>query len=560
MTKKQTTIITALSIAAVILAILVSGRYWLRFDLTKNKAHTISKVSRNIHHELPDPVNITYYLSNKLRTVVPAPGEIEDMLKEYAAYSRGKIRLTVRDPVRAGLDTADELGLQARQVPIVEQDQTSLITVYSGITIEYLDKKETLPWVISTDTLEYDLTSRIRSLVSDTERWIGIIVGDSFRQWAQDFSFLNSNLTEAGYRVRQISPGDEIPDNTPALFVLGGVEEFDDWALYRIDRYIQLGGKVLFAAEGVYVDTLYSTLEARIFQNQGLLDMVASYGASIRPELALDRNALTLQYQTRSPSGGVQVRIARYPLWIGIPGEYGNPEHPVTSGFNGIDLYWSSPVELHEVPGVEASVLFTSSPLSWLMRENFYTSPEAPYMLELEASATRGIHALGASLSGAFPSFFKGAPKPIREGSEEDLPDMPGSARAARIIVVGDVDFSTNYINVSQARHNMEFLLRAADWLVSADDIISIRNRQPKTGRFDRVSDPDIRSALMKFSQILNVGVIPLLVIVIGILFAMRRAGVMRGEQRYVKRETKNGKSADNIERIADNAEKKTEN
>ena len=181
-------------------------------------------------------------------------------------------------------------------------------------------------------------------------------------------------------------------------------------------------------------------------------------------------------------------------------------------------------------------------------------------MLELEASATRGIHALGASLSGAFPSFFKGAPKPIREGSEEDLPDMPGSARAARIIVVGDVDFSTNYINVSQARHNMEFLLRAADWLVSADDIISIRNRQPKTGRFDRVSDPDIRSALMKFSQILNVGVIPLLVIVIGILFAMRRAGVMRGEQRYVKRETKNGKSADNIERIADNAEKKTEN
>jgi ABC-type uncharacterized transport system involved in gliding motility auxiliary subunit len=44
MTKKQTTIITILSITVFILALLVSDRFWFRLDFTKNKAYTISQV------------------------------------------------------------------------------------------------------------------------------------------------------------------------------------------------------------------------------------------------------------------------------------------------------------------------------------------------------------------------------------------------------------------------------------------------------------------------------------------------------------------------------------
>jgi len=533
MTKKQTTIITALSVIAFILALLVTRQYWLRFDLTKNKAYTISKVSRNIHRELPDPVTITYYLSNKLKTVVSSPGEIEDMLREYAAHSRGKIRLVVRDPLRAGAsERVEELGLQPRQVPVVEQDQTSLITVYSGIVIEYLDKMEILPWVISTDTLEYDLTSRIRSLVRDTDRWIAVIIGDSLRQWNEHFGFLNAALADAGFRVRLISPGEEIPDNTPGLFVLGGMENLDEWSLYRIDRYIQLGGKVFFAVEGVYVDTINNNIEARALQDMGLLSMLASYGVVVRPELALDRNALTLRYQTIAPNGGIQFRIMRYPLWIGIPGNQGNANHPITSNFNGLDLYWPSPLVFNIGAGsdVEAAALFASSPNAWSMKTEYHINPEVPYMFEIEANETRGEKIFGVSLSGVLPSYFRDSPKPFREGSEEELPDMPENSRASRVIVVGDVDFATNLVNATEARHNLEFLLRAAGWLVSDDDIISIRNRQPQIGRFDKISEPGLRSASMKFSQILNVGLIPLLVIAAGVIRATRRS---RGQRTY---------------------------
>jgi gliding-associated putative ABC transporter substrate-binding component GldG len=525
MNKKQTTIIMLLSITACILAFLVSTRFWLRIDLTKNKAYTISRVSRNLHMELPNHVNITYYLSDKLKTVVPAPGEIEDMLREYAAYSRGKIIFSVRDPVKAGLsDIIDEYGLQSKQVQTVAQDQASFITVFSGIVIEYLDKYEVLPWIISTDTLEYDLTSRIRSMVNETERRIGIIVGDSYMQWGENYSLLNKMLESSGYTLRLLTPGEEIPDNLPALFVLGGVEGLDHWALYRIDRYIQLGGRVLFAADGVYIDTYYGSLNASKREDKGLLEMIAAYGVIIRPELALDRNALEMIYQTRSQSGGIQYKIIRYPLWISVLRENGNPNHPVSSNFFGLDLFWASPLDLHTVPNVEASILFTTSKEAWVMSENFSTNPEIPYMMEMEKNETTGEKILGVCLSGTFPSFFRGSPKPAREGSQEELPDMPQYADPSRIVVVGNAAFASNMIDATQANQNLDFLIRAAAWLVNDDDIIGIRSKQSQTGRLDKISDIDKRVAAMKFAQILNVGIIPLVVIITGLLLASQRS------------------------------------
>jgi len=537
MTKRQTSIITALSIIAFILALLVTHRLWFRLDLTKNKAYTISKVSRALHVEIPDYVNITYYLSNKLKSVIPTPGEIEDTLREYAAYSKGKIRVTVKDPVKAELAMkVEELGLQPRQVRTVEQNQATLVTVYSGVVIEYLDKIDVLPWVMSTDSLEYDITSRIRSMVTDNERRIGVIVGDSFRQWQEDFAYLNRTLADASYRVRLITPGDEIPDNLPALFVLGGVEDLDDWALYRIDRYIRQGGKVLFAVKGIYVDTVNGTIEARAQNSQGLLEMIASYGVVVRPELALDRNALSLQYQARMPSGGIQYRIVRYPLWIGVPGDNGNPSHPVSADFSGLDLYWSSPLELHPPENVEAISLFTSSAAAWSMKDNFYTSPELSSLFERDAAQTRGVKILGAALTGEFTSFFTGAAKPAREGSDEQLPDMPLLPSLSRIIVVGDVDFATNIINATEASRNLEFLLRAADWLASDDDIVGIRGRQPHIGRFDKMQDESARASAMRFSKIVNVGLAPLLVVAAAIFLAYRRNKRARNaEQKTIK-------------------------
>jgi gliding-associated putative ABC transporter substrate-binding component GldG len=533
MTKRQSWILAGLSVIAFILGLMISQRLWFRLDLTKNKAYTISQVSRNLSGEIPDQVRITYYVSDKLSAIHPIPGEIEDLLREYAAYSRGKIRFIRRDPSKTEMVQAvEQMGIQPRQIQSVERDEATFSTVYTGITIEYLDQIEVLPWVFSLDTLEYDISSRIRSMLRESGREVGVLVGDADKQWTADYGYLDQVFTQSGYQVRVLSPGEEISDVLPVLLVLGGVEELDEWALYRIDRYIQNGGKVLFALEGVFVDAK-NTLESRVKNDGGLLAMVASYGAAVQPEMVLDRSALTLQYQTAAPGGSIQLRIIRYPHWIGVLAENGNPKHPLTAGFGGVDLFWASPINLSPPPSVEGEILFSTTPDAWLMTKDFSANPETSYLFEMEADDTQGSKVLAAALSGKFPGWFRDKPKPIREGSEEELPDLPAEARESRIVVIGDSDLATTLIQMTQGQgfQNLDFMLKTTDWLGNDDDIIGIRNRQPQAGRLDRIVDPEKRLKAMRFSQILNVGIIPLGLVAAGIVRNLKRRTKTKGRE-----------------------------
>ncbi|MDR0555320.1 MAG: GldG family protein [Treponema sp.] len=518
MTKRQATVIFALSTISLVLALLISRRFWFRIDLTENKAHTISAVSRNLYAEIPDQVRITYYVSDKLTSIHPLPGEITDLLTEYAAYSRGKIRLNVRDPVKANMvSIVENLGIQPQQIQTVEQDQASVSTVYTGIVIEYLDQAETLPVVFSLDTLEYDLTSRIRGLIRGTAREAGVIVGDAARQWERDYNYLNQALVGAGFKVRVITPGDEIGEVVSVLFVLGGAEEMDQTALSAINRYIQGGGKALFAVEGVTVDTGYS-LSARPVNDLGLLSMIASYGAVIKPELVLDQSALTLPYSVPGAGGSSQIRIVRYPHWIGALRENANPSHPISASFGGADLFWPSPLELAPPAGVEGTVLFTSTPEAWLMTKDFSIDPSAGYLFTQEEAETRGAKIFAVALTGTFPAW-------------------EGAGKESRIVVVGDTDliYSPN-VEYTRSSRNMDFFIQAADWLSNDDDIIGIRGRQSQTGRLDRIVDEERRIKAMAFARLFNVVFLPLAVLAAGGLMALKR-----------RRSLKNGGGSDDV-------------
>ncbi|MDR2246951.1 MAG: GldG family protein [Treponema sp.] len=542
MTKRQARVLTILSLAALVLALLNSQRLWLRLDLTKNKAYTISPVSRSLYNEIPDQVRITYYVSDRLASVVPIPGEITDLLREYAAYSRGRIRLSVKDPVKANLvEEVERLGIQGQQIDIVERDEASFATVYTGILIEYLDRTEVLPVVFSLETLEYDLTSRIRSLVRGTEREVGVIVGDAGKDWSNSYGYLNQAFIQAGFRVRTIGAGEEIADTLPALFVLGGMEDLDDWALYRIDRYIQGGGRALFALEGIVVDTQTGNIMVRELNDQGLLAMASSYGAQVKPALVLDRTAQTLSYQTGGQGSFVEYRMVRYPHWIGVMAQNGNGEHPISSGFAGMDLFWSSPVELNPPAGVEGAILFTSTPEAWLQTKDFQVNPDMSFAFSQELEATKGTKVLAAALSGKFPSWFAGKDKPIREGSSEELPDPPGATRDARIVVIGDTDMAS-LLFTRNRQPNRSFLIKAADWLCNDDDIIGIRNRSILAGRLEKIIDPEKRITAMYFARALNVIVIPLAVIAAGFLIALRRRRAIKEDESVNK-----GRASDDV-------------
>ena len=509
MSKKQAGILALLTLMAFVLAFMISNRVFYRIDMTKDKNYTISDASRNLQREISDVVTITYFVSERLSNAHPLPSEIADLVREYAAHSRGRIRFIQRDPARAGITREIEgLGILPQRIQVVERNETTVATVYSGILIEYLDRQSVMPVVFSLETLEYDISSRIRSLVRNTENVLGVIVADSHKDWQSEYSLLHQELFLSGFQVRLIRPGEEIPPDLPALFVLGGAEDLDIDALYSIDRYIFGGGNVLFATDGIIID-VYGNFDARPASDQGLLAMLTNYGVIIQPYLVQDLSALNLTYQSNNWNI-TTIRTVRYPQWIAVQESYANMDHPITALFDGIDLFWASPLELVPSPLVSADILFTSTEHAWLQTENFITSPEMVFLFEDEADDTKGVRILGAALSGVFPSTFQF--------------DENNTGRPARIIVVGNTNFAGSLMQLNRGSdRNIDFLIRAAEWLSSDDDLLSIRIRERPQGRLDRITDIELRNIIMTSSRLINTFVIPLVIIIIGIIIGIRR-------------------------------------
>jgi hypothetical protein len=240
-------------------------------------------------------------------------------------------------------------------------------------------------------------------------------------------------------------------------------------------------------------------------------------------------------------------RIVRYPQWIRVLGESGNPNHPVSARFSGLDMYWASPLLLYAVDGVEIDYLFTTTANAWTMREPFNLNPEMIHLFERDAAMTRGTKVLAASLSGIFPSWFEGMPKPEQHDGSE-LADMPSQARLARIIVVGDTGFATTLMNATGGQRNLDFLVQVAGWLCNDDDIIGIRARESRSGRLDRILDPTERAAAMRNARFINIYLVPSLVIVAGIFLAMRR----RSKALPAKAFSTKAQAAENIKERSD--------
>ena len=488
-----------------------SGRWFFRADMTRNKAFTISPVSRAILQRVPDQIHITYYASDALKSLSPMPGRILDLLQEYAVESGGKVTVTTLDPLTSGrAESARRFGILPQQVQVMQENQQRTLDVFSGIVIEYLDRYSILPAVFTSDGLEYSLGMAVRKLAAGRRLAIGVVVGDPARTFAGDFESLRTGLSR-DYSLREILPGERVPPETDVLIVAGGMG-MPPAELAPIDSYLMAGGRILFAVKGITVDTR-RTFRAAAVGGSGLLDMIESYGVRVGRDMVLDSESRDYRLPQQDSSGRVVwEKIAKYPPWVSIRSANVSSTNPITSSFTGLDLLWPSPLEAVPVAGVKAEELASSSASSWIMRQPFvidpFNVPQQP-----GPSDQKNRRALVYALTGSFPDRFPGA-LAARAGSDP-----------ARIVVVGDNDFLTDLMQFSDSLFNVVFVENAILWLSGNEDLLSLKTRAPVEGRLDRIEDPQAKGRLMLFSEILNVIAIPLLVLLLGLLRAFRRRG-----------------------------------
>jgi ABC-type uncharacterized transport system involved in gliding motility auxiliary subunit len=114
-------------------------------DFTENKIHTLSDGTKSILSELDTPVVIRYYASRS-SDYMPEQlkvhlRRVDDLLKEYANLSNGKLRIEYLDP-QPDTDAEDSANLDEISGQRINEDN-----LYLGMAVTALDKKVSLPFL-----------------------------------------------------------------------------------------------------------------------------------------------------------------------------------------------------------------------------------------------------------------------------------------------------------------------------------------------------------------------------------------------------------------------------
>jgi ABC-type uncharacterized transport system involved in gliding motility auxiliary subunit len=226
--------------------------------------------------------------------------------------------------------------------------------------------------------------------------------------------------------------------------------------------------------------------------------------------------------------------LDKYPYWVTVSGQFASSDNPITARFQGLDLYWPSPVELAAPEGVQGEVLLSTTPDGWTLdKPPFETNPMRAAMLLAIPHETQGQYPLAVALHGTFKSYFSGRDIPHREGVVRDWKNTTEVSPDTRILVVGDSDFATELYQYTGASYNMQFLTNAADWLSNSEDLLQIRTRVARDLRLNKIQDPERRLRSALFTQLFNLAFVPLVVVAFGVtrLVLRRRKSTARVEE-----------------------------
>jgi gliding-associated putative ABC transporter substrate-binding component GldG len=499
----------------------LSTRRFVRADLTDDKRYTISSSTKKVLKGLDDVVTINAYFSKKPPRVAQIRQSVRDVLDEYRAFSNN-VQIDFIDPATDDETEKQKLrfmGIPEVQVNVIEKDQAQVANVYMGIAVLYEDKKEVLPIVQNTFTLEYDLTSAILKVTRDEVKTVGFLSGhDELDIDAEQFQVFRQQLSKQ-YNVRKVSidDGKEIDTDVATLIITGPKTKLTEREKYEIDQLIMRGGRVVFLIDPI--DMPPGTMQGSPLAT-GLNDLLEHYGVKLGNNLVLDR-----YHDSASFRQGFVTYTLPYPYWVKVVKSNFSTEHIVTSQLESLTLPWASSLQLLSKgdESIEMIALAKTSESSWTVQSPYNIDPNNRLR---PPSSARNAYTVAASLSGVFKSFYAGKDIPPVESSEsaddatpepvdEDRTTKPES-EPTQIVVVGNSRF------LEQGRPDGQiFFLNTVDWLTLGEDLINIRSHGVTDRPLKEVSESE--KFFLKFFSMAG---IPILVVAFGLIryFLKRRA------------------------------------
>ncbi|MFP6747212.1 MAG: Gldg family protein [Alphaproteobacteria bacterium] len=511
--KRSTTAVLALILAGILfLSINVFSANTFRsarLDLTQQGLYTLSAGSTRILAEIPEPIRLRYYFSEKLAIQLPNIKSyglrVRELLEEYVNRSNGKIHLEIIDPepFTQAEDDAVRFGLKA--APLGTGD-----SLYFGlVATNTIDDRQVVPFFAREKEafLEYDLTRMIFNLSDPKKPVVGLITGLEMNADASPMLRFSGGpqpwaiaaAIREVFDLRVLAPSQGvIPEDVDILMIAHplGLSEI---ALYAIDQFVMAGGRAL-----VFVDP-FSEVTARTQrrgQPSGIELASSTLDKLLKPwgvSVATDRVIADYQAAQQVNAGqGASQRIVRYLVWLQLGAGNMNPDDVVTADLGPLILANAGTVKALPDTAMKVTPLLSTGSQAMLMETDLIRFGPAPDRLLEVFKADGERHMLAARLTGMAKSGFPdGPPKSDKKGEKKTAakgrPHLSKSSKDISVIVVADTDLLHDQFWLRKQNMmgqeiivpisaNADFVINALDNLAGSSDLIGLRSR----GKSDR--------------------------------------------------------------------------
>ncbi|AWG43103.1 hypothetical protein CR532_03950 [Candidatus Borreliella tachyglossi] len=478
-----------LNLAIIFLVLCNISIFIYKIDFTKNKAFTISKVTKDLFVNANEKIYITYYNSASLGNYFAFPEQIKNFLTTFSDASKGKVIYREIDADRS-TTPLEQIGIPSQQIDLRDINQLSILKIYSGIEIIYEGKREVLPVVTEIGNLEYELASSLDKLVNNTKKVLGLVFGDASLKEAHK-GFIE--IMKKGFKteVKEINLDKELLEDINGLFIIGA-KELSGESIKKIDEFIINNGKVLFATSKIDYNpqSPYTTnpIKSEFF------NLIESYGIKYNENIILDKRAPNLFL-----GGYFQV----YYPWILIDkSNIIDPENPLLKNFYDAIIPWSNSLELvdNKESDIKYLPLFVSSKESWQVSDENISSIamhsfDVPKTFDKDAKQK----ILGYFVEGKIKSLYKDK-----------------KSENSKIILLGsNMIFSDYMYNGSPS--NFELAGRMSDYLMQKEAFFNIKSREVRSKLKFANSSQEMLNA--KFSLIIiNLIILPIAIIIFGLI------------------------------------------
>ena len=468
-------------------------------DFTEKQIHTLSDGTRAILGEIGAPVALRYYAS---RNTDYMPEEIklhmrrvDDLLKEYASLSKGKLRIENLDP-QPDTDAEDSANLDG-----INGQRMDDQNLYFGLAISCLDKTSVIPFIDPRQEtmLEYQLSKAIAEVSTPSKPKIGVM------------SALSLKGEPAGMPGQRSAPGwviyqqlkqsfniEDIPMTTTTIdpksikvLMLFHPAEITPEAEFAVDQYLLGGGTVVACLDAFSVAAQMTGGGNPMMGMPGtpatstLPTLLKSWGVSFESGKVLaDPTYSTRMAGNRDALAVITLTKDAMP----------QADSVITKDLDTVTLFLPGAFTVNATEGIKANPLIKSSNGSGFVDSMRASQLDPALSTSFRPSGT--AYDLVTYLSGNFKTAFPdGKPQAAAptDGAQPKKPEananqLKQSASAGHVFLIADVDafydrFAYNLQNfggvqmASPINGNASLLFNLLDQATGSKHLIGSRSR-----------------------------------------------------------------------------------